>query len=124
MTITDERLAEIAADEVRNAIMNLAHERMGSAERLADEDAFTDLDQSECDAVLDHYEAQLRRWLGEGEPLSNEDVIRAAVINFSWSNYSLDEVEETVSDDWAVELAKEIGKALAMADRARQLAEG
>lgn len=41
------------------------------------------------------------------------DPVVAAILEFSWDNYGLDEVSDTRSDDWAHDLAKAIRTALA-----------
>lgn len=61
MSITDERLAELAAEAVEDAIQDLIHDRMGSGEHLEDE--LEGLTEEECDAVIDRYEAAIGRYL-------------------------------------------------------------
>ncbi len=61
LSITDEELAEKAANSVRDAIEDLAHDRMGQGEQLEDE--LDGLTEEEADAVLDRYEAAIRRYL-------------------------------------------------------------
>lgn len=63
MLITDERLAELAAYDIEEAIRNLIHDRMGQCERLSDEDGFEALSEAEVDALCDRYEGALRKHL-------------------------------------------------------------
>ncbi|HCT81188.1 MAG TPA: hypothetical protein DGT23_32385 [Micromonosporaceae bacterium] len=72
VTTTDEQLAKWGREAILDAIGDLAHDRMGLAEHLADLDAFDGLDD-EAEAVLvDRFEEQIRRqrqfvagWLDE-----------------------------------------------------------
>jgi hypothetical protein len=61
MSITDQELAEKAADAVEAAIQDLAHERMSQSEQLEEE--LEGLTEEEQEAVLDRYEAAIRRYL-------------------------------------------------------------
>lgn len=63
MTITDERLVEIARDAVIAAIQDLAHDRMGHGELLSDEDGYDDLTVDEHDALCERLETEIRKHL-------------------------------------------------------------
>lgn len=67
MIITDERLAELAAEDIEDAIRDLIQDRMGQAERLSDEDGFETLSETEVDALCDRYEDALRKHLPDEE---------------------------------------------------------
>lgn len=66
--ITDERLAEIAAEAVQDAIKDLMHDRMGQAEQLGEEDGADGLSEAEQEALCDRYEAALKKHLDRLEP--------------------------------------------------------
>lgn len=61
MTISDADLAKLAADAVEDAIQDLAHDRMGQGEKLEDE--LDGLSEEEQEAVLNRFEAAIRRSL-------------------------------------------------------------
>ncbi len=58
MTVTDEKLQEIAEEAIADAISELAHDRMGQSEMLEDE--LEGLSEEEREAVTDRLEAFFR----------------------------------------------------------------
>lgn len=58
MTVTDEKLQEIAEEAIADAISELAHDRMGQSEMLEDE--LEGLSEEEQEAVMDRLEAFFR----------------------------------------------------------------
>lgn len=65
MTITDERLAEIARDAVIEAVRDLAHDRVGHGDILGDADGidYDELDEDEQNALCERLEAEIRKHL-------------------------------------------------------------
>jgi hypothetical protein len=61
VSITDQELADKAAEAIRDAVLDEIHDRMGQGEQLEDE--LDGLTEEEMDAVLDRYEAALKRYL-------------------------------------------------------------
>jgi hypothetical protein len=63
VTITDERLAEIARDAVVEAVRDLAHDRVGHGDLLSDEDGIDLITSDEHEAICERLEAEIRKHL-------------------------------------------------------------
>ncbi len=66
MSITDERIEEIAIDAVKEALRDLVHDRMGQGELLID-DLPEDAPAEEVDAACVRLEAEFKRHLAPYE---------------------------------------------------------
>lgn len=78
MNITDERMAEIAADAVDAAIADLIQDRMGLGELLSD-DLPEDASEQEQEAEMDRLEAAIRRYVADEDDDDEAPDVRCTV---------------------------------------------
>lgn len=72
MSITDERIEEIAVDAVKEALRDLVHDRMGQGDLLSDY-LPKNASEAEVEAACDRLEAEFKRHLAHYEAEADEE---------------------------------------------------
>ncbi len=98
MTITNERLAEIAAEAVAARIQDLVSDRGTMADQLSGEDSLQGLNGEEMGLVVDRYERSVRRHLGLPERLAAAELV-CTIFGWTGVDYSSDR-GKAVSQAW------------------------